>query len=307
MALFDAYIVVDWSANRTPKCGADSIWRAVYRRTPRGLRRSGLSNPPTRQQAAEDLEGQLLRLLRAGSRILVGFDFPNAYPKGFARAAGFSGPPWRAVWDGLAGMICDGPDNDNNRFAVASELNRRISGRGFPFWGCPQHLADATLTVRKGGPYGGTALAERRLCERYLPSTQPCWKLFTTGSVGGQALTGIPVKRRLRHHPELGPHTLVWPFETGMTGNFDPACRIVLAEVYPSILKVQPGPGEVKDAVQVCETAKLFAARDREGQLARDFAGPDELTTAERRLVEREEGWILGAGTLRPPPPGRRR
>ena len=28
------------------------------------------------------------------------------------------------------------------------------------------------------------------------------------------------------------------------------------------------------------------------------LAGPDELSRAERRLIEREEGWILGAGTF---------
>ena len=300
MPLFDAYIVVDWSANRTPKRGADSIWYALYVDSGRGLRRRRLANPSTRAQATEELETILRRLLAQGRRSLVGFDFPNAYPRGFAAAAGFSGRPWRAVWDGLGEAIEDGPDNANNRFAVAAALNRRISGRGFPFWGCPAHMAEETLTVGKNGPYGDELLPERRHCERYLPSTQPCWKLYTTGSVGGQALVGIPVKQRLRDHPALAPHTRVWPFETGLSPDIDEACRIVLAEVYPSILPVRPGPGEIKDALQVCATAKAFAGRDRDGLLGRDLAGPEELTAAERRLIEREEGWILGAGTFRP-------
>lgn len=300
MALFDAYIVVDWSANRTPKRGADSIWYALYIRSPRGLRRRRLVNPATRWQARMDLTGLLADLLAAGRRTLIGFDFPNAYPQGFARAAGFRGKPWRAVWDGLTALIEDAPDNNNNRFAVAAALNGRISGRGFPFWGCPANQVAETLTMGKNGPYGGDLLAERRLCEAYLPSTQPCWKLYTTGSVGGQALTGIPVKRALRDDPALAPHSLVWPFETGLAGAVPEDCRIVLAEVYPSILAVRPKPGEVKDALQVCATALAFARRDAEGLLAADLTGPDELTAAQRRLVEREEGWILGAGTFRP-------
>lgn len=307
MALFDAYIVVDWSANRTPKRGADSIWYALYTRSARGLRRRRLVNPPTRLQARKELAGLLADLGTDGRRTLIGFDFPNAYPQGFARAAGFRGRPWRAIWDGLSAMIEDGPDNANNRFAVAAALNARISGRGFPFWGCPANQAAQTLSMRKNGPYGGEQLAERRLCEAYLPSTQPCWKLYTTGSVGGQALTGIPVKRSLRDDPALAPHSLVWPFETGLGGDLPDSCRIVMAEVYPSILPVQPRTGEVKDALQVCATARAFAHRDAAGLLAVDLAGPDGLSEAQRRMIEREEGWILGAGTFAPPKTGHRR
>lgn len=305
--LFDAYVIVDWSANRTPKTGADSIWYALYVRTRHGLRRRRLVNPSTRMQARTELTALSRRLLAEGRRILLGFDFPNAYPRGFARAAGFAGKPWRAVWDGLSGLIEDGADNDNNRFDVAAALNARISGGGFPFWGCPASQARATLTTGKNGPYGDARLAERRLCEAYLPSTQPCWKLYTTGSVGGQALTGIPVKRSLRDDPVLAPHTLVWPFETGLAARLPDHCRIVLAEVYPSILAVHPKPGEVKDALQVCATAKAFARRDAEGLLAEDLAGPTELRPGQRRLIEREEGWILGAGTFVTGRPSRRR
>ena len=76
-----------------------------------------------------------------GQRVLAGFDFPNGYPRGFANLAGFSGiddgAVWRAVWDGLDGLIRDGVDNSNNRFEIAAALNERISGGPFPFWGCP--------------------------------------------------------------------------------------------------------------------------------------------------------------------------
>lgn len=37
-------------------------------------------------------------------RWLVGFDFPNTYPRGFATGLGLSGAPWRAVWEEITGL-----------------------------------------------------------------------------------------------------------------------------------------------------------------------------------------------------------
>ena len=302
MTIFDAYLIVDWSANNTPKRGADSIWYALLRRTRRGLRRTALANPATRAEAFEAIRALLRRLAADDQRVLAGFDFPNGYPRGFARAAGFRGKPWRAVWDGLADLVEDGADNTNNRFEVAAELNRRASGKAFPFWACPPGRSGPHLSATKVREYADDGIPERRLCERYVPSTQPCWKLFTTGSVGGQALVGIPVQRALRDDPDLAAVTRVWPFETGLEApTRKDGWRALLAEVYPSLVPVRPGPGEIKDALQVDATARFFAARDEDGTLARDLAGPEELTREERQLVEAEEGWLLGAGTVTAP------
>lgn len=296
MPLFDAYVMVDWSGSVVPKRGADSIWYCLMLRAGGRLDRVALENPSTRQAALAALSGLLVEQVGQGRRVLAGFDFPNAYPQGFAAAAGFPGRPWRAVWDGLAGLIEDGPDNANNRFAVAAGLNRRICGGPGPFWGCPPRQAGPTLTPKKP-PTTGRVLPDRRLCEAFVPSTQPCWKLYTIGSVGGQALVGIPVKRALRDHPDLASATRVWPFETGLAAPWETAPGVVLAEVYPSIVPVRPAMGEVKDALQVEAIARLFADRDAQGLLADDLTGPDSLTAAERYLIESEEGWILGAGT----------
>ena len=303
MALFDAYLIVDWSAENRPKRGADSIWYCELRRHDRGYAIKALKNPPTRAQALSEIRGRLVRLADDGLRVLAGFDFPNAYPEGFAKRAGFKGRPWRAVWDGLAELIDDRADNSSNRFDVAKTLNRRISGGPFPFWGCHANYAGPDLSTRKVDRYAAEKLAERRLCERFVPRTQPCWKLAYTGSVGSQALLGIPVQRALRDHPALVARTRVWPFETGLgPPDASKVAQIVLAEVYPSLAPLALGRGEVKDQRQVSAAARFFANRDAEGLLARDLAGPEELTTAERRLVEREEGWLLGAGTLQQRP-----
>jgi len=295
--LFDAYVVVDWSAASVPRQGTDSIWFAAFERRSGGLVRRALANPATRHAAGAAPLALLQGLSARRRRVLVGFDFPNAYPAGFAAAAGFPGPPWRAVWDGLAGLLQDAPQNANNRFALAAGLNRRIAGGGFPFWGHPHQHAGRYpgLAPKKPAGYGqGNRLAERRLCERYVPRTKPCWQLAGNGSVGGQALTGIPAKRRLWR--ALVPNAAVWPFETGLAAAREPA--IVLAEVYPSLAAFAAERHAVKDARQVLAAARLLAARDDDGQLVRDLSGPPELTAAERRLVEREEGWILGAGTF---------
>jgi precorrin-8X/cobalt-precorrin-8 methylmutase len=166
--LFDSYVMVDWSASSVPKRGKDSIWYCHLRRTRSGLRRLALENPPTRHAALTALRRILIN---SHERILLGFDFPNAYPQGFAAKAGFSGTdtrtaaPWRAVWDGITELIEDAPDNRNNRFEVAKQLNRRISATTFPFWACPAAKTDELLSARKTLPYS-TELTERRLCER---------------------------------------------------------------------------------------------------------------------------------------------
>ena len=300
MTIFDAYLVVDWSAAAVPTRGADSIWYALYERTSRGLRRRALANPATREEARRAIADLLARLTSRGRRTLAGFDFPNGYPAGFAARAGFAGrAPWRAVWDGLAGLVDDAPDNANNRFELAAELNGRISGADFPFWGCPAGRAGPKLNPRKVDAYTREGLAERRLAEAWVPRAQPCWKLAYIGSVGSQALLGIPVQRALRDDPRLAATTRVWPFETGlcpppMAGDW----RVVLAEVYPSLAPLELGHGPVKDARQVTAACRQLARRDEAGALAVDLAGPPDLDRRQRRLVEREEGWLLGAGTF---------
>ncbi|MDE0941163.1 MAG: cobalamin biosynthesis protein CbiG [Alphaproteobacteria bacterium] len=303
--IFDAYLIVDWSANATPKRGADSIWYCLLE----GNKRTALCNPSTRWQARDEIADILKNLVGDGQRVLAGFDFPNGYPAGFARTAGFAdaggfaGPAWRAVWDGLDGMIRDSADNGNNRFEVAAQLNEHISGGPFPFWGCPTHRQSATLSARKTYRYDET-IPERRRCETWLPRSQPCWKLYTTGSVGSQTLMGIPVLKALRDHPDLASQTLVWPFETGLAPP-DPAqavparaWQVILAEVYPSILKITTTEDQIKDAVQVETIARHLADRDQQGLLAGDLTGPESLGPEVRKVIEDEEGWILGAGTF---------
>src|SRR5262249_4438362 len=200
------------------------------------------------------------------------------------------------IWDTIAGLLRDDERNLTNRFAVAAELNRRISGGAFPFWGCPSRQAGPWLAMRPQRRAEAEGRHERRLSGHRLRRLRPGWKLAGTGSAGSQALTGIPVVRRLRDDPDLAASARVWPFETGLRapGRHDGRGRIVFAEVYPSLLPPVAEPGEVKDAAQVRAIARHFAALDAHGALAAVFAGDPALSAAERALVEREEGWVLG-------------
>lgn len=291
-ALFDQYVIVDWSAASEPKQGRDSIW--FCERGPQGER---IENPATRAMAKALLGDILAAAAAQGRRVLLGFDFPFGYPAGFAARLGLEGSPWRAVWDEIARLLADDARNRNNRFALAAGLNRRVSGgaAAFPFWGCPPGFSDPFLAPRHHRAHGGEeALRERRLIDERMIGAQPCWKLAYTGSVGSQALTGIPVVRALRDDRRWAERARVWPFETGL--GLPEEARIVFAEVWPSWWRneIRAEYGPPRDKAQVRAVAEIFAARDRAGELAAWFAGDPALTWEQRRVVETEEAWTLG-------------
>jgi len=293
MPLFDSYVMVDWSAAAVPRRGRDSIWIAVLRRARSGLHRDPLANPSTRAAATRLLGDRLAALAESGRRVLVGFDFPFGYPAGTARRLGLDGPAWREMWRALAELVEDADDNANNRFEVGAALNRRLSGGAFPFWGHPPRRSHDFLLPTAPRPHQPSDLAPRRLCELRAPRAQPVWKLAYAGSVGSQVLTGIPRVLELRCDPRLAGRAAIWPFETGL--RHDPAPAVVFAEVYPSLFRPQAIPGKPKDAGQVAAVVEALAALDGRGALAPLFAGDPSLEADERRAVEAEEAWILGA------------
>jgi molybdopterin molybdotransferase len=92
-------------------------------------------------------------------------------------------------------------------------------------------------------------------------------------------LTGLPHLHELRMR--FGSDLAVWPFEA-------PEAPIVLAEIYPSLLKAvieaQRKPDEVLDCAQVRVMAQAVWALD-------PHVIEDML-----RAGDPEEGWILGVG-----------
>ncbi|MEM9811251.1 MAG: precorrin-8X methylmutase [Pseudomonadota bacterium] len=289
MSLFDTHVIVDWSAAATPspaRPSADAIWWAA-------TRTGGAAEAPryerTRAEALAALTAFLAAERAAGRRVLLGFDFPFGYPAGVAhRITGEASA--LALWSWLAARIEDRADNANNRFEVAAAINRLFDGVG-PFWGRPATLSLEDLPARGRERSGTDHPAERRVVEAHVPRAQPVWKLYTTGSVGGQVLVGLPALETLRRAPGLAQDIAVWPFESGLAV---PDAPIVLAEIYPSLLAPDPGP--IRDAGQVSATSRAFASLDAAGELAPLFGGAPSLSPEMRAQIEAEEAWILGVG-----------
>ncbi|MFD1914229.1 gephyrin-like molybdotransferase Glp [Halodurantibacterium flavum] len=275
---FDRIAVIDWSAASVPspaRPSPDAIWLAVAAGD-----QVETTYFRTRASAVEALQTLARESLSKGERLLIGADFPFGYPRGLA-AALTGRPSALALWDWIAARINDDPDNRNNRFELAATINQGFPGMG-PFWGRPAAL-DLPALPERGTERHGHGLPERRLVEQRVPRAQSCWKLYTTGSVGSQAILGIAALQKLRR--SFGTQLSVWPFE--------PLAQIVLAEVYPSLLA-----GAVTD-----EIARTGAIRD-EAQvrlLARALMalGPDigaVFSPDASAEILSEEGWILGVG-----------
>ncbi|WP_425040272.1 molybdopterin guanine dinucleotide synthesis [Primorskyibacter sp. S187A] len=273
---------MDWSARSAPSPRAptkDAIFICSGR--------PGAIEDPiycrTRDDAMALLRAQIDAALARDKRLCIGFDFAFGYPRGFAQhLTGQADAP--AVWQWLAEHIEDDSRNANNRFEVANKINARFPGVG-PFWGHPSGRGFAHLPER-GTLRHSHGMPERRAIETCVGTAQPCWKLFTTGSVGSQSLLGLPRIAALR--AQYGENIAVWPMDTGWRA---PHAAISLVEIYPSFMTPKDqslSEGEILDAAQVRWVVQAILAAQEAGQLHKWFAGNGCAETA------REEGWIFG-------------
>lgn len=292
--LFQAYIMVDWSAAAKPSSGADSIWIGVMKRNVRFQLQYEAFNPSTRAEAEKILTAQLDELKRKDERVLLGFDFPLGFPRGTAAALKLKGDPWSGMLGFVAKEVKDKADNSNNRFQVGAKMNRLMTNGPFPFWGCPARDEQTMLSTKRGRDHVEGDVPEFRFTETRVKNPSSIWKLYYQGSVGGQALTGLPLVKRLKD--ARGDAVKLWPFETGWR-QLQPAdldgVEIVVAEIYPSMVTARAGQGEIKDEAQIRAISQHFSALDEKGQLAA-LLGPAR-EDPRRAMVESEEGWILGA------------
>nr|WP_205598087.1 cobalamin biosynthesis protein CbiG [Caulobacter sp. 17J65-9] len=298
--MFDAYVIVDWSAAEGRKTGADSVWIGVMKRDVRFRLSYEAHNPATRAEAEALLRSLLADFRRRGEKVLVGFDFCLGFPEGTAARLSLEGEPWAQTWKFLGQNVVDKADNANNRFQVAAKMNRLMTDEARPFWGAPARQAQRWLSTTKPESLGD--IPEYRRCElatRKLGAksmAKSVWQMHGAGAVGGQSLVGVAVVRRLVE--ELGPACAVWPFGTGWKA-LTPAdvapLSVVVAEVYPVLQPTAAEPGEVKDATQVRGAAEAFAKLDDADRLGALFAPPAGTSEADVAVVQREEGWILGA------------
>jgi hypothetical protein len=149
--------------------------------------------------------------------------------------------------------------------------------------------------------FAGGDLARLRLTEEQATGTQETWKIYGQGSVGGQALTGIPYLYKLLTHETLAPHSRVWPFTTGFA---DPTADangplIVHAEVFPGAIDCEgntpPNVPDVPDAKQVWSLVNQTLVLNAGGTLLNAFLQPPNLAPPETPAITSQEGWILFA------------
>lgn len=292
--LFNAYVMVGWSAGSKPATGKDSVWIGVLKPDARFRLQFEAYNPATRDEAMALLTKIVGDLNRLRQRVLIGFAFALGYPEGTAAALKLKSPDWRGLWDFLGSRVSDKPNNINSRFNDAAQMNRIMTDQPWPFWGCPARDAQRTLTATKPSydPAGLPPLHRRT--ETGL-KTKPLWQLYGAGTVGGEAILGIPRARALLD--TLGDETKVWPFQTGwktLTESDVADLKALIAEVHPGLVETKAEAGEVADRAKVRSLAEHFARLDDAGKLGAAF-GQSRGGPADIAPVETEEGWILGA------------
>lgn len=275
MTGFDTIAIVDWSAGkRAPaRPTKDAIWI--------GVTRNGEDLEPVYFRSRIEAEVWLNEFIEAeaksGLRVLIGFDFPFGYPRGFVRHVTGSDDPL-AFWDWLEARITDSEAGENNRFDVASEINCLFDGQG-PFWGKPSETGWPDVPYRKAG-ISYDICAERRACDLVAKASSSCFQLFFNPTVGSQALMGLPMLARLRRRAGVA----VWPFQDWSDA------QTVLVEIWPGLIELavkEVQGNEIRDAAQVRLLARALAGLSPDAlQMMLEDIGPEA----------RDEAWILGAG-----------
>lgn len=298
--LFDAYVIVDWTAAEGRKTGDQSLWIGVVKRDVRFRFAYEAHNPATRSEGEALLRSILADLAKKGQRVLLGVDFGLGFPAGTAKRLGLSGEPWAALWKFMAGNVVDKPDNAlNNRFAVAAKMNRLMTDEARPFWGAPARFAQRWMsTTKPEGGYGDTPEFRRteKAAKKKGGLPKAVWQMHGAGVVGGQTLLGMAMIKRLTD--ELGPSVAAWPFGTGWRAldkaDLEPL-GVLIAEVHAPLFPARPEPGETRSAAAVRAVAEGLSRLDEKDELGKLFAPPKGTGEKDIAAVTSEEGWMLGA------------
>jgi precorrin-8X/cobalt-precorrin-8 methylmutase len=305
--------MVDWSGGNSRRAGKqDCIWVA---HGPATVSCPTTVSPPSRTEAEQIIRSLLQSIVTSKGRVLLCADFGYGYPVGFAsllqQSVPTGLPPWRIVWEYLTKQVQDDlgtkpgtkPTNYSNRFEVANAINAAVSNpsvRG-PFWGLFKSGAYACVPQKRPAqPFACATekIASLRITDKRAKSDTP-FRLFGTGSVGSQVLTGIPRLHSIRFDPQFARCSAVWPFETGWapaTGSWlDPELRVLQAEIYPSLQR-ESLTDTIKDRGQVRAMWHWARDLDRKNLLVKEFAIPPGITgrSHDDIVIRSEEGWILG-------------
>jgi hypothetical protein len=196
MALFDVYVMVDWSGGNRRRAGRqDCLWIAYG---PITATAPTTVSPPSRTEAEHIIRLQLQAIVeKKMGRVLLCADFGYGYPAGFARLLSKthsdSMPPWRIVWQYLKENVQDDlgtnrghlPTNRSNRFEVASFINSAASSPASPgpFWCLPRAGSYACVPQKRPlQPFHGArgTVGSLRTTDKRAGSDTP-FRLFGTG------------------------------------------------------------------------------------------------------------------------------
>lgn len=320
MAIFDFYIMVDWSGGNSRTANRrNCIWIA---QGAGNEEHPATESPRSRTEAIDRVIHLTCQFLEPNpqGRVLACFDFAFAYPRGFAQHLPAELPNdtlWTRVWDYLTENVQDDvgtetgrkPTNCSNRFDVANQLNELLANDAHPgpFWCADpnwirhKQVAAQPIFLPQKQPQNftstaGVAIPRFRLTDDQVQSDYP-FRLFGNGSVGSQMITGIPRLQQLLMSAEIANHGAcrVWPFDTGWAQETLPwpqnDVRMVIAEIYPSVH--DPLDDTVLDRGQVRAMWHWARDLDAEDQLIHRFQRPEILTNENEAIARHEEGWIL--------------
>jgi len=132
-----------------------------------------------------------------------------------------TGPAGQIAFPLAEYLAKDKVDNVNNRFGVGAEINRRLTGGPFPFWGVPPKDALTTLQPKRGRDHGAGDLPEFRYADLAIHAAAvppakggpiPIWKLYYAGQIGGLTILGLPMLKRLAIREGMHKHIFNIPF-----------------------------------------------------------------------------------------------
>jgi len=284
--MFDLIIMVDWSAASAPgpvRPSQDRCWIAWATNYSR-------SEPEYFRTRAACMARIHELLVSHSGTACVGFDFPFGYPAGSGLGGG------RTAAAHIALDLTSDEFDKNNRFEVAAKLNAEISDGAGPFWGCPAKSETNYLTAKKPA-FTHDEFTEWRIVEKFLRdkkkkhSISTVWKLYTTGSVGSQTLTGLKELINLARQTDIAHRVKFWPFETNWEADLN---GIILTEIWPSLNGHASYNHPIKDARQVLACRDWLVEKIEAGEGANAFSTPDWLTPMDEKKCRLEEGWILG-------------
>jgi hypothetical protein len=332
--VFDDIVMVDWSANKTPNLGANSIWichlDAANAQGPAFV----LANPSTRAEAQQLIEQKAVRAFERSRKILVGFDFNFGFPSvnGFgamgAAALAIGGPKgatrYDIVWDWFTTTVKDSQGTNppsNNRFEVAGEFNGLLTRGGWDELGGAFFVTDERNLVsglKRVRPGINRSLRTTEKAASRRPKS--VWQLDGRGAVGSQTVMGLPALFGIRNLcARLGITCEVWPFDTSFAAPSDEA-QVVVVEIYPSLFDVAaifsqwfgtsltatlhsdcaarsltiPMAGLPGDARQVAVCAAEVLTAQRDPAGTLTQWFDPRSARGLGEVVEHEEGWIFG-------------